>query len=315
MPFRYNSEFKSKDQQSNDIGFHVKTLFLFTKSDFKTVFFPQTIFALAIAFARSRVTEHVTQEWPMDKIAIRLVGMVVWVWIHLLVADISNQRLPESILEDTINKPWRPLPAARITTTEAINMLRVIVMLSICISLLFGSYLPSITLMGMLWLYNDLDGNGSGPWVRNVLNAAGLTCYGWGAVTILLGTQIGENGKILRNWYILMALVITTTIHSQDFPDLVGDKARGRNTMPLLYGESLSRWSVAISVIFWSLVCPRFWVLSSFGVCFSTMIVGGTIATLVVLQLGQRYDKWVWRLWCLWLTGLYLLPAFSSIII
>ncbi|KAI1455086.1 UbiA prenyltransferase family-domain-containing protein [Annulohypoxylon moriforme] len=305
-------EQNNQAQRSRSPVFHAKSLFLFTKSDFKTVFFPQCIFALSIAFAKSREAGHSTEQWPVDIIILRLLCMIFWIWIHLLVADISNQRLPESILEDTINKPWRPLPAGRLTPEEALYMLRITAIVSICASLLLKSYLPSTTLLTMLWIYNDLEGSSAGPWIRNGLNAIGITCYGWGAATVLLGNHIGETETALRNWYVLMAAVIMTTIHAQDFPDIVGDKARDRKTMPLLYGETFSRWSMAFFVTFWSIVSPRFWNVSSWVVYSCSVGLGNIIAVLVVLRWGQRYDESAFRLWCLWLTGLYLLPIFRG---
>ena len=39
----------------------------------------------------------------------RIPKVLLWNWLNVFF-DIANQRLPQSILEDTINKPWRPIP-------------------------------------------------------------------------------------------------------------------------------------------------------------------------------------------------------------
>ena len=50
---------------------------------------------------------------------------------------------------------------------------------------------------------------------------------------------------MLRAWIALTALVTASTIHAQDFPDVEGDKERGRKTMPLVYGDFWSRATLA----------------------------------------------------------------------
>ncbi|KAI1097432.1 UbiA prenyltransferase family-domain-containing protein [Jackrogersella minutella] len=304
-------------QHNRTIGFHAKTLFLFTRSDLKTVVFPQAVFALAIAMSKARFTDYLKPpQLDIGNAALRLGLMFIWIFLHLLLGDISNQRLLGSVLEDKINKPWRPMPSGRLTENEAKSLLKAVVLAAIGFSLLFNSSMPSFTLITMFWLYNDLEGNAAGPWQRNAFNAAGLTCFSWGAVTVLLGDQINEESdKIIRKWYFLMAVVITTTIHAQDFPDVVGDKARGRRTLPLIYGESLSRWSMAVFVTFWSFACPAFWNITAWDIRFLYVCFGLAISLLTTLQCGEQCDKWVWRLWCLWAATLYLLPLFSPVVL
>ncbi|KAI0108736.1 UbiA prenyltransferase family-domain-containing protein [Hypoxylon sp. NC0597] len=304
---------KRNVNRNRTVGFHAKTIFLFTKSDLKTVLFPQSAFALSIAFSENRFAESFFGPLDTHKAALRLVYMITWICLHLVVANISNQRSPESIAEDTINRPWRPLVAGRLTTAEAQSLLRIIVILCIAISFLLDAWIPSVTLMTMVWLYNDLEANSAGPWQRGGLNAAGMTCFSWGAVTVLLSDHINDEAKkMLQNWYILMAAAITTTIHAQDFMDITGDKARDRKTMPLLYGEALSRWSLAIFLVSWSLVCLNFWHVNAGTIQGVILAIAACAATLVTMKRGQECDKWVWRLWCLWVTVLYMLPLFGS---
>ncbi|KAI1080879.1 hypothetical protein F5B20DRAFT_82923 [Whalleya microplaca] len=84
-----------------------------------------------------------------------------------------------------------------------------------------------------------------------------MACFGWGRVGVLLAGCI-ERKELLRNWAMLTAVVVTSTIHTQDLPDVAGDKAGGRKTIPLIYGEKLARWSVAILAPLWSVVCLIF---------------------------------------------------------
>lgn len=301
-------------QLKRTVIYHLKTLFLFTKSDFKTVVFPQAVFSLAF------ISSQVSQTTLRQQVALRIPHLLVWTWLHLLVVDISNQRLPGSILEDGHNKPWRPIPSGRLTPCEAESLVRWGVVVALATSVALQASEASTALMAFLWLYNDLGGNGVGPLQRNALNAAGLGCFGWGGVSVLYGggdgmLEAGEQVVHLRlgMWLALCSLVIITTIHAQDFPDVAGDRARGRGTMPLLYGETGSRWALAVAVVIWSIICPMFWQVTSPFVWSASVSIGFVMASLTIVRRDIDSDKTVWKLWCLWISILYLLPLFGDI--
>ncbi|KAI3332323.1 UbiA prenyltransferase family-domain-containing protein [Xylariaceae sp. AK1471] len=283
---------------------HIATLFLLTKSDFKTVVVPQATFALAAARSVCGSSQHCLLG-PQNPV-VRMLSVVAWLWIHLLVENLANQRLPASIIEDMINKPWRPIPAGRLTPAEAQVWLQVAVLLALLFSLCNDSLAPSTTLMTMIWLYNDLDGSSRGPCQRNALNAVCLGCFGWGGASVLLGFGIDKDS--LAKWTLLTGLVGATTVHVQDFPDIIGDEARKRKAVPLIYGETLGRWSVAVLPPAWSLACSMFWTTPFF---LQMMPLGISIlmVTLVVLNRGRALDEMAWKLWCLWVVSLYLLPV------
>ena len=54
----------------------------------------------------------------VSKVFSRLPQVILWLQLHLLVEVITNKGMPHSVLEDGINKPWRPLPARRLTTAD-----------------------------------------------------------------------------------------------------------------------------------------------------------------------------------------------------
>ncbi|OPB45267.1 UbiA prenyltransferase [Trichoderma guizhouense] len=293
---------------SRSLLYHLKTLFLFTKSDFKTVIAPQSIFAITAALSTTKLTTaHFGEgEFPdVWNIASRVPLMLAWIWVNLLVEDIANQRLEGSIVEDAINKPWRPLPSRRISSEQARDWLLVATVATMGLSILSGSYTASITLMVFVWMYNDLDGSNSGIWIRNTLNAGGLMCFSWGALATLSGGELRPEGFA---WILVTGAIIMTTVHAQDLPDIEGDMARGRQTVPLLYGEAAARISLAAMVSFWSVACPFFWDASPWGWAASTSI-GGAMSVLALMNMGQWWDEVVWKLWCLWVATLYLLPA------
>lgn len=288
----------------------MKTLFLFTRTDFKTVVLPQSTFAISICL--SGTGQILAPDRDPANTMMCIPYMLVWLWLHLLILDVGNQRLPEGILEDAANKPWRPMPTGRLSPGEAQALLRALVPISACVGLVFGSFTPSVGFITLAYLYNDLDASSSGPITRNLLNTAGLSCLGWGAISCLLGGEISSEGsRLLKAWMTVVAAMLLTTVHAQDFPDLVGDHARGRRTVPLVYGIKWSRLVVAVLAIVWSVTCAAFWGVCSLG-WLVTLALGGGLAVSILFPWEKPDYKNMWRLWCVWATAIYTLPLFVS---
>lgn len=318
LAFDHPSQAKSQEfrlHRKRDLKFHLVTLFLFTKSDFKTVIFPQSIFAIAVALTGAATSSglHQSAEKILAVLS-RVPHMVAWIWIHLLVEDIANQRQAQSVAEDTVNKPWRPLPSGRLSQSEALALLRAGVPAAAAVSLLVGAFTPSVAFTTLVWLYNDLEGSSAGPILRNVVNAAGLCCLGWGGHTVL-ETDLNEHIPLSLDWrlswVLLTAAVVATTVHAQDMPDVNGDRARQRRTFPLVYGETAARWSLAVLVVLWSVILPVFCNVRNPFVRWLPVGVGSCISVLTTLYQHESSDRLVWNLWCFWVAGLYLLPLFS----
>lgn len=272
------------------------------------------MFAISMAFSIFDLTGPMETRPVASHLAIRLPLMVFWLWLHLLVEDISNQRLPGSVAEDVVNKSWRPLPSGRISMEEAQDLLMILVPLTVVTSMALRSFTPSVTFMMLVWLYNDLDGANRGPLQRNLLNTAGLACFGWGALTTLLHTRQNlECDTLIYLWIALTAAVVMTTIHAQDFPDMAGDAARGRRTLPLVYSEGWVRGSLAALVLLWSVVCLSFWSVKLPIVWLLTLSIGGMIGLKTTIHRDRASDEVVWKLWCVWMALIYVLPMFSSL--
>lgn len=303
----------NKQLNHRSIWYNLSTLYFFTEGDFKCIIVPQSIFAISVVFSSVSLVDTAPYEFNLGRTLSRIPLMVFWLWIHLLAEDISNQRLPEAIAEDVINKPWRPIPSGRLSAEEAQQILKVLIPAALLISAKLQSLEPSATFMTLVWLYNDLDCAGSGPLQRSLVNAAALACFGWGAVTTLTGSSkdVGRNA-VLIHWIVLTAAVIMTTIHAQDFPDVAGDKIRGRKTIPLVFNEDWARGTLAALIIFWSMVCLVFWDVKSVVVWATLLGIGGTMSFKTTFNRTKCSDEIVWKLWCCWITVVYLLPVFST---
>jgi 4-hydroxybenzoate polyprenyltransferase len=56
----------------------------------------------------------------------------------------------------------------------------------------------------------------------------------------------------------ILSAVVVTSLHAQDFCDVVGDRAMGRTTLPILYPEA-SRLVTCATVVAWSVILPIYW--------------------------------------------------------
>lgn len=183
----------------------------------------------------------------------RLFRVVLWIWLQLLVLDVANQRLPDSIAEDRINKPWRPITSGRISPEGARRLLLASISVTLATSVWLGATSETLVLFTLNWMYNDL-GLANGHWLlRNLMNALGITTIGVGATRVACGHHLTVLLVPATRWWLLCAGMLLTTIHAQDLYDQQGDAARGRSTAPLLLGDSVARWSVGVGVLAWSI--------------------------------------------------------------
>lgn len=93
LPFDPSLQAKSQEpgfHRERSLSFHLYTLFLFTKSDFKTVIFPQSIFAIAVALSGAAVSPRPYSGTYISAVLLRVPHMVAWIWIHLLVENLAN---------------------------------------------------------------------------------------------------------------------------------------------------------------------------------------------------------------------------------
>ncbi|KAI1814976.1 UbiA prenyltransferase family-domain-containing protein [Poronia punctata] len=285
------------------------TLYLFTASDFNSVLIPQTLFAL-FSMASGQFTSLTWEPEVLTTFCARACRVLLWVWLQLLVLDVANQRLPDSIAEDRINKPWRPITSGRITADGARQLLLVSITVTLAISTWLGATSETLVLFLLNWMYNDL-GLANGHWLlRNLMNALGITTIGAGATRVACGHLTIMLVPAAR-WWLLCAGMLMTTIQAQDLYDQEGDAIRGRSTAPLLLGDGVARWSVGVGILFWSVAMPL-----SLGlhlredwIGYLVPILLGIFITIRVLTLRNvAADKKTFKCWALWTICLYSLP-------
>ena len=289
--------------------FSLHTIWLFTLNDLKSIVCPETAFAFFSALSGRGLTTNATP--CLSEILGRLPQIIVWNWVNLLLFDVANQRLPQSILEDTVNKPWRPMPSKRLTHNEARRFLLVLLPIVFLVSTYLGGLFESLALMSLTWMYNDLGGADENYIVRNLINACGFVCYSSGATTIAAGYGQNELNRKAWIWLAIVGAIVFSTLQMQDMADMEGDAVRGRRTLPLVHGETVARWSVAVRVAAWSFICPAFWESGVIGYGIS-VATGSVLIVRVLLLKGRMAYRKTWAIWCFWTMTLYLLPLLKE---
>ena len=287
------------------ILFHLKTLWLFASNDIKSIIGPETAFGIFSALSGPLMTKNSSPN--LFVIIGRVPRVVFWLWLNLLLFTISNQSLPGSVKEDSINKPWRPIPSKRISLVNARRLLLAVIPLVFLSTFYLGAVEVSVALMVFTWMYNDLGGADDNFFVRNLLNLFGFVSYSLGATLIASDSKYCSLNVTAYQWLAIVGMIVLTTLQMQDLVDQEGDRARGRMTLPLLVGDWTARCTVAIPVAAWSLICPAFWELGIIGYA-GPVAIGSIVVFRVLMTRGLTADQLTWKVWYFWTVSLYALP-------
>ena len=238
----------------------------------------------------------------------RIPYVILWCWLNLTINTSSNQRLPASIPEDAVNKPWRPLPANRLTTEEARRFLIFAICAALLASLFLGGTTETLVLVILTYIYNDLAAADEHYAIRNLMNALAFAAYGLGTTRVASQAELHPRAF---QWITIIGAMVFSTLQLQDMYDQKGDALRNRSTVPLVLGDGVARWTIAIPVLFWSFFCPRFWALE-IPFFAPTVLIGLVIAVRVVLVRDVPGDRLTFRFWCLWMIIMYALPMLKN---
>lgn len=108
----------------------------------------------------------------------------IWVWIHQFMCNVSNQARTRA--EDAVNKPWRPLPAGRISEPQTAILRWILVAACFALSALHGADLMSTTLGLFLttFAYDEL-GLAGHHFGKNLCNIGGYVTFEIGATRLM----------------------------------------------------------------------------------------------------------------------------------
>ncbi|KAF2123716.1 hypothetical protein P153DRAFT_426922 [Dothidotthia symphoricarpi CBS 119687] len=282
----------------------LRTLYLFTANDILTFIFPTTLFSLCGALSGPVLSTNASPS--VLPIVLRIPGAVCVLWINLLIFTMSNQRHPAAIREDQLDKPYRPIPSGRISSGATQNLLLILVPIVAGCGWYMGVWQETLMLFTAQWMYNDLRGSDAHFLVRNLLNSIGYGLYSAIALRIMIGAEYVLKIEAYE-WIGMIMLVMFFTQYICDIKDIEGDRSTGRKTVPIVLGDQVCRWAIAIPVVGFSVACP-----TSFHLGVSSYIATVGFGFLVALRtLVSRHpeaDKSTWKLWALWTCSLFVLP-------
>ncbi len=181
--------------------------------------------------------------------------------------------------------------------------------LSLSFSEYFGNVQETMSVLLLAWIYNDLGAANENFHLRNLVNALGVAAFNAGSIIALTGSSsLNVRGY---TWLFILAATICSTISILDMTDIVGDSARGRRTMPIIYGHEIARWGLTLPIMIWSVVCPVFLDINILGFAVSVVLGFGLAGHLLAFRTQPR-DKISEKLWCVWILVLYCLPLFTD---
>ena len=213
-----------KKQRQHESPFHmilynVHTVWLVTRNDLKSIVFPETAFGICSALSGPMITSNNSPD--AGSILKRIPLVLLWTWTNVLIFDLANQRLPNSIIEDSINKPWRPIPSGRLSPCEARRLLLAVLPVATLVTFYTGGMEETIVMNTLEYMYNDLGGADENFVVRNLINAAGFVCYSAGATRVACGHgQYSLNQKGCQ-WLAIIGGIIFSTLQMQDMVSIL----------------------------------------------------------------------------------------------
>jgi 4-hydroxybenzoate polyprenyltransferase len=282
----------------------IHTLELFTDADILTFVLPTSLFAVFGAVSGTTLSTNASLN--LFTILSRVPSILLLVWSNLLIFNIANQRLPDAILEDVLNKPSRPLPSGRISPLQARRLLLITLPIVLALSFYLGPWQETLLLFALNWMYNDLKGCDEDFVTHNLLIAIAYGLYNSAALRIACGVDSSIT-TLGVYWIIIVSCIIFTTTHIGDLKDQAGDKTRGRRSAPLVLGDGVSRWTIAVPVIVWSIACPFFLGVGYWGYLIP-VTVGCVVSARTLLLRCSDDDTLTWKIWAMWTMVLFSLP-------
>ncbi|KAK3503315.1 UbiA prenyltransferase family-domain-containing protein [Neurospora crassa] len=295
----------------------IRIIWTFTKNDLFTFSLQCVFFGVALSFAKDART---APDPPTLKQALsRLPGSCLFQFMSQLLVNLDNQREPASVIEDSINKPWRPIPSGMITPDQTRRLLLCLVPIYMALGYALGVWNIALLIVIAVFIYNDLGGSDELV-VRDIVLGISYIIYQMGPLRIALGSgeyRADMAGDLVSPrgyaWAAMSGLLVVTTVPIQDIKDQEGDRQRAnRKTMPLIIGDAATRYYLAVTIPFWAVVGTVFW---GTPVWYAVPLVayGLYISWRLLVKRNLVDDEASWRNWTRWQLLAYALPAVSAL--
>lgn len=115
---------------------------------------------------------------------------------EFLVFDLANQRSTDSVTEDSVNKPWRPVPAGYIAPIQMRRLLLAALPVVLIIHFILGAWQETSLLFGLTWMYNDLQSGNESFILWNLIISLAFGLYNGNSLRVACGAghTIRESG-------------------------------------------------------------------------------------------------------------------------
>lgn len=286
-------------QQLHTVMYHIYTAYLFTCNNIKDIVCMGFLFGAINAL----VAPQLSMGPPLSiyQILQAAPAMLLWSFSNLLLFNLHNQR--NAVNEDALNKPWRPLPSGRLTPTQATRLTYCMYPVILLVSLSIGGLTPCL-LEALFCLHYNEWGGAANPWLKNLLNGVGFTCFLAGPLEVVTGHSVCQGKAAI--WLSIIAAAITTVSHTQDFRDKEGDKVTGRRTVPLVFGDTNARVVAGLGLTLWPIIACWYWEAGWMGAW--ALIAGAMTTANLFWNRSNAGDVLTWKMFPLWLLGLMVLP-------
>ncbi|KAI0900753.1 hypothetical protein F4806DRAFT_449811 [Annulohypoxylon nitens] len=286
------------------ISYHIYTIYLFSCNNIKDIICMGYLFGALNATIADRFM--IGPALTFDQIIKTSPSMLVWSWSNLLLFNLHNQRHDSAIAEDSLNKPWRPLPSGRLTADQATKVMYLMYPVTLSITISCGGIVPCLIEMFCCLWYNEWGG-ATNPFLKNILNGLGFYSFYSGPLEIATGRSLFAGERKAAIWLAIVAIAITSSIHLQDFRDMEGDRAAGRKTLPLFIGDMNARLICVFAIIISNSVACWYWD-SGWGDGILAWVAGLGIVGSLLLDRTTKGDIFSYKLFPVWILGLFLLP-------
>ncbi|KAJ6011580.1 hypothetical protein N7451_002992 [Penicillium sp. IBT 35674x] len=229
----------------------------YMRSNVDTAFLPFFIFPMASLLHREANLFETLRSLACNKackifetpgMLSSLIDAIIYGFLYAYTVDLANSAEGDS-LEDAINKPDRPLVSGK--TSIAATKARYYVLTGIWV---IYSYILNVHIWTLLWITIVIS--------SYMLHTAkfGPTkdlSMGLGVVAQLMACWElgGSNIEFGWAWAKIIATWVLFTAPIQDFRDVPGDKACGRQTTPMLLGDLPARIYTSCNLVFFGVSC------------------------------------------------------------
>jgi len=210
----------------------VNLIWQFIGRDYSTTILPPLLFVVA---------SWNTHPSSIGELLLALGKGLIYFWLYAFAFCLSNQIV--GIDEDRINKPDRPLVIGLVSYQGA----QVRWAIAMGLFSLFGWWFGVLE-WALLWQACIILNN-FGGWAKHWLGKNTIMGVGTMAQLAAAWQLVMPINSIGWHWILLVAILVIPVVAVQDLRDIDGDRAIGRNTLPIAIGETASRIILCIGFI------------------------------------------------------------------